>query len=298
MNKSCVCCQKLFSTRPNFLRHCRTKAHLRILKQMDELEQKDKIIISTQLQIEKKDKIIIDLNEYILTLDITELPPLEDPKDKIIEDLNARIILLELQLELQNATRLEKMNEAEHIIEQTIIHANLDEDIIVKVDTICKDVVTQLMQVEVPPLMQEVPEISEITVIHAVYRNIGLAGDLEITYFAGDKMIKKPILYEDYQYDGKKEYDHSVLIVAENEVQKWYTIHGLLFMEKYNLCCRNNIQVFVRNGNPPRDYATESPYDKPYDYENFKFTESKEDTKPKEDKIEKKERKRCKIIYD
>jgi len=281
MNKSCLCCQKLFSTRPNFLRHCRTKSHLRILKQIDELAQKDKIIISAQLQIAKKDKIIIDLNEYILALDITELPPLEDPKDKIIEDLNARIILLELQ----NATRLEKMNEVEHIIEQTIIHANLDEDIIEKVDTICKDVVTQLMQVD--PVIPEIPEIPEITAIHAVYRDIGLAGDLEITYFAGDKMIKKPILYKEYQYDEKKTADHSILITAENEVQRWYTIHGLLLMEKYNLCCRKNLQVFVRNGNPPREYATKSPYEKPL---NFEFIEPKIE--------EKKERKRCKVIYD
>jgi hypothetical protein len=231
-----------------------------MMQMLTAMEQKDNVIISNQLQIAKKDKIIIELNEYIIALDIVHLPILEDPKDKIIQDLNARIVLLELKL-----SNIEKIN-VEHIIEQTIMHSNLDEELIEQVDTICKQVVTQLFHESTPE-----PEPDELNVIHAVYKNIGMDNTLEITFFAGDKIIKRPFLYENYKYDENKDQEHSILITAKAEVEKWYMAHGKQLMEKYNLCCKRDIQVFTRNGNPPREYSTESPYEKPL---NFEFIES------------------------
>jgi hypothetical protein len=220
MNKSCVCCSKGFSTRSNFLKHCRTKSHGLMLEQLNRLT--------------------------------------ENAKNNTIQELEDRIVLLEIE----NAKLKEQIMEhvevsilkhiedvSEQIIESKIIESGIENA--EEMDQVCRNVIAEIVNT----LPVSVPEIEKID---AVYKNESMDGSLTITYYAGDKMINKPYIYEKYQYNENRDREDSIFQTAEAEVKKMYKKD---FIQTYNVVNRFDMKVILKNGNKPQEYKTKTPYE-------------------------------------
>jgi ribonuclease D len=182
----------------------------------------------------------------------------ENAKNNTIQELEDRIVLLEIE----NAKLKEQIMEhvevsilkhiedvSEQIIESKIIESGIENA--EEMDQVCRNVIAEIVNT----LPVSVPEIEKID---AVYKNESMDGSLTITYYAGDKMINKPYIYEKYQYNENRDREDSIFQTAEAEVKKMYKKD---FIQTYNVVNRFDMKVILKNGNKPQEYKTKTPYE-------------------------------------
>ena len=211
----CICCSTTFSTKSNLTKHTKTKKHIGMLEKLATMA--------------------------------------EDAKNNTILELQARIVLLELEnaelkMKITQPNIINHIeNVAEQIIESKIIESRLENT--EEVDQVCRNVIAEIVNTIPEEVKEVVPEVERIETIYAKYNYMDMGGTLEISYFAGDKMIKqKPYSYEKYQYENDVE--RAIQLTAEKEVDQMYKVYKGTFVDKYNLIGRYDIKVITHNDTP------------------------------------------------